>query len=142
MTTASFNFPEGCRPYAPSWEPEHIDALAREVQVIRVRIDPVQWPDGPPLWGRESFCNKRPYGLVAYSVDQYGDIVRGWFTSAADQASYDIEGLGNFGPITCPIEAVSLAHLRAGEPGVPAHLLIGARRGWPGYSEALAGLVA
>jgi hypothetical protein len=30
-----------------------------------------------------------------------------------------------------------LEHLQPGVPGIPAHLLIGADRGWPGYREAL-----
>jgi hypothetical protein len=141
-TTTRFNLPAGCRLHAPSWQSRHAAALAREVDVIRLPVDPSRWPSGAPLWARERFCTRRAAWLVAYSVDAHGRIVRGWFTSPGDQAAYDVDECGTFGPITCPIEAVSLAHLRAGEPGVPAHLLIGAERGWPGYREAVAGLVA
>lgn len=135
-------FPQGCRAHAPSWRARHAADLAREVAIIHLPIDPARWPAGGPIWGRERFCRRRRPGLVAYSVDQQGRIVRGWFASPSDHAAYAASGVGSFGPITCPIEAVALAHLQPGVPGIPAHLLIGAARNWPGYRAALSRMVS
>jgi hypothetical protein len=136
VTTATF-MPDCCRLHAPSWEPRNADALAREVEVIHLPITSSRWPAGGPLWAREQFCNRRRAGMVAYSVDHQGRIVRGWFTNAGDQAAYKVGGFGQFGPVTAPIEAVALEYLQPGVPGIPAHLLIGAQRDWPGYRDAL-----
>lgn len=143
-TTTRPSMPIGCQLHAPSWQPCHAADLAREVEVIRRPIDPSRWPAGAPLWGRERFCRRRSTaGLLAYSVDDRGRIVRGWFTNPGDQAAYIAAAheAGTFGPITCPIEAVVLEHLQPGVPGIPAHLVIGAERGWPGYRTALSRMV-
>lgn len=134
--------PPGCHLHAPSWKPRNAAALAREVEVIRLPINPARWPAGGPAWGRERFCHRRRVGLVAYSVDHQGRIVRGWFTSPRDHAAYSAGGAGTFGPVTCPIEAVALEHLQPGQPGIPAHLLIGAERDWPGYRAALSRMLS
>ena len=129
--------PPGCHLHAPSWQPRHAAALAREVQIHHVPLDPSRWPAGGPIWGRERFVRRRSAaGLVAWSTDNHGRIVRGWFSTPADQAAYAAGGCGTFGPITCPIEAVVLEHLQPGVPGIPAHLAIGAQRGWPGYRDS------
>lgn len=128
--------PEGCRTYAPSWKPRNAEALSREVVIHRLPLNPRRWRGGPPLWARERFCNKCQGALVAYSVDDAGRIVRGWFTSPSDQAEYAKGGYGLRGEITCPIEAVWLDNLQLGQPSLPAHLFIGAERGWDGYPEA------
>ena len=126
------SLPPGCHLHAPSWQPRHAAALATEVEIHHLPIDPVRWPAGGPVWGRERFCRRRDAaGLVAYSTDAHGRVVRGWFSTPDDAAVYANGG-------TCPIEAVALAHLQPGVPAIPAHLLIGAQRGWPGYAKALA----
>ena len=135
--------PSGCHLHAPSWQPRHAAALAREVEIHRLPIDPSRWPPGGPIWARERFCRRRTAaGLVAYSVDAQGRIVRGWFATPTDHATYAAGGFGAFGPITCPIEAVSLEHLQPKQPSIPAHLLIGAQRNWPGYRVALSRMVS
>ena len=109
--------PPGCRLHAPSWDPRHADALAREVAIHRLPISraPGPWPEGRPIWGRERFCHRRSAsGLLAYSTDLRGRMVRGWFSNPADHAAYAINGSGTFGPITCPIEAVALELLAPG----------------------------
>ncbi len=141
MTTRPF-MPECCRLHAPSWAACNAASLSSEVELIRLPIDPDCWPDGGPIWARERFCNRLSPGLVAYSIDKRGRIIRGWFTNPRDIAAYAAGGCGQFGPITCPIEAVSLQHLRVGKPGIPGHLLIGAEKGWPGYREALSRMVS
>ncbi len=129
--------PPGCHLHAPSWQPRHAAALAREVAIHHTPLDPSRWPAGAPRWGRERFVQRRSAaGLVAWSTDTHGRIVRGWFSTPADQAAYAAGGAGTFGPITCPIEAVVLEHLQPGVPGIPAHLAIGAQRGWPGYRDS------
>ncbi len=131
-TTSRPSMPPGCHLHAPSWRPRHAADLAREVAIIHLLIEPARWPAGGPVWGRERFCRRRDAaGLVAYSTDAHGRVVRGWFSTPDDAAVYANGG-------TCPIEAVALAHLQPGVPGIPAHLLIGAQRGWPGYAKALA----
>ena len=140
-TLATF-LPPGCHLHAPSWQPRNAAALASESEVIHLPINPARWPKGDPLWGRERFCHRRRPGLIAYSVDQHGHIVRGWFASPRDVAAYAAGGFGTFGPLTCPIEAVALTHLQPGVPGIPAHLLIGAERNWPGYRAALSRMVS
>ena len=125
--------PDCCWLHAPSWAASNAAALAREVEIIHLPIDPARWPDGAPVWGRERFCHRLGPGLVAYSVDSRGHIVRGWFTNPRDVAAYAAGG-------SCPIEAVSLQHLQAGKPSIPGHLLIGAAKGWPGFEDALAKL--
>ena len=138
-TTSRPSMPPGCHLHAPSWRPRHAADLAREVAIIHLLIDPARWPAGGPVWGRERFCRRRDAAnLLAYSVDQHGRVVRGWFATPRDVAAYAAGGVGMFGRLTCPIEAVALAQLQPGVPGIPAHLLIGAQRGWPGYAEALA----
>ena len=141
MTTRPF-LPPGCHLHAPSWKARNAAALALEVEIIRLPLNRVRWPAGGPIWGREQFCQRRRDGLVAYSVDQQGRIVRGWFTNAGDQAAYQVGGFGQFGPVTAPIEAVTLEHLQPGVPGIPAHLLIGAERDWPGYRNALSRMLS
>ena len=137
--------PPGCHLHAPSWDPLHADALAREVAIHRLPISRARgpWPEGRPIWGRERFCHRRSaLGLLAYSTDSRGRMIRGWFSNPADHAAYAIGGSGTFGPITCPIEAVALELLAPGCPGIPGHLVIGAERGWPGYREALSRMVS
>lgn len=130
--------PPGCRLHAPSWLPRNADALAREVAIHHLPVDPSRWPAGGPLWGRERFIRRRtPYGLLAYSTDAHGRVVRGWFSYPADHAAYLAGGEGMPGPLTAPIEAAWLAALEPGQPSLPAHLWIGAQRDWPGYREAL-----
>lgn len=134
--------PQGCRLRAPSWEPQNVAALAREVEVIHNPIETRRWPAGRPTWGRERFCSRPTRaGLVAYSIDSGGQIIRGWVTSPCDQAAYLAGGYGMPGPMTCPIEAVWLDLLAPGLPGFPGHLFIGAERQWPGYGEAAAKLL-
>jgi hypothetical protein len=134
--------PLGCHLHAPSWEVRNAEALDREVAIHHIAIDPTDWLGGAPRWGRERFCRRRSPGLLAYSTDSRGRIIRGWFSNPTDQAAYAAGGSGSFGQITCPIEAVVLEHLQPGVPGIPAHLLIGADRGWPGYREALSRMVS
>ena len=38
-------------------------------------------------------------------------------------------------------EGEALQHLQVGKPSIPAHLAIGAAKGWPGYADALAAMV-
>jgi hypothetical protein len=138
--------PVGCHLHAPSWDPRNAAALAREVEIHYLHVTPAKgrtpWPPGGPAWGRERFCHRRTAaGMLAYSTDSRGRIIRGWFSNPTDHAAYAAGGSGSFGPITCPIEAVVLEHLQPGVPGIPAHLLIGADRGWPGYREALSRMV-
>ena len=132
--------PDCCWLHAPSWAASNAAVLAREVEIIRLPVDPDCWPDGGPTWGRERFCNRLSPGLVAYSIDKRGHTVRGWFNTPRDMAAYAAGGFGQFGPITCPIEAASLQHLQVGKPSIPAHLVIGAEKGWPGFEDALAKL--
>ena len=139
--------PPGCHLHAPSWDPLHADALAREVAIHQLPITSAKgrtaWPNGGPIWGRERFCHRRSaLGLLAYSTDSRGRMIRGWFSNPADHAAYAIGGSGTFGPVTCPIEAVALELLAPGCPGIPGHLVIGAERGWPGYREALSRMVS
>ena len=133
--------PHCCWLHAPSWAACNAVALSSEVRIIRLPIDPDCWPDGAPVWGRERFCHRLSPGLVAYSVDSRSRIIRGWFNTPRDMAAYAAGGFGQFGPITCPIEAASLKHLQVGKPSIPAHLAIGAAKGWPGYADALAAMV-
>jgi len=84
----------------------------------------------------ERFCRRRTNaGLVAYSTDSRGRIIRGWFTSPSDQAAYAAGGYEMPCPLTCLIEAVWLELLAPGLPGFPVHLFIRAEREWPGYSS-------
>ncbi len=137
------SLPPGCHLHAPSWQPRHAAALVREVEIHHLPIDPARWPAGGPRWGRERFIRRRrPGSLLAFSTDAHGRVVRGWFSTPADHAAYAAGGFGTFGPLTCPIEAVALEHLQPGVPGIPAHLLIGAERGWPGYREAVSRMVS
>ena len=127
--------PHCCWLHAPSWAACNAVALSSEVRIIRLPIDPDCWPDGAPVWGRERFCHRLSPGLVAYSIDKRGRIIRGWFNTPRDVAAYAAGG-------SCPIEAVSLKHLQAGKPSIPGHLLIGAAKGWPGFEDALAKLAS
>ena len=130
--------PYGCRLHAPSWHPRHAAELAREVAVHHLPVDLVSWPGGGPLWARERFIrSRRGAGLIAYSVDDHNRVIRGWFSTPADHVAYSAGGAGTFGPVTCPIEAAWLASLQPGQPSLPAHLWIGAARGWPDYEAAL-----
>ena len=133
--------PHCCWLHALSWAACNAVALSSEVRIIRLPIDPDCWPDGAPVWGRERFCHRLSPGLVAYSVDSRSRIIRGWFNTPRDMAAYAAGGFGQFGPITAPIEAASLQHLQVGKPSIPAHLAIGAAKGWPGYADALAAMV-
>ena len=38
--------PPGCHLHAPSWQPRHAAALATEVEIHHLPIDPVRWPAG------------------------------------------------------------------------------------------------
>ena len=134
--------PHCCWLHAPSWAACNAVALSSEVRIIRLPIDPDCWPDGAPVWGRERFCHRLSPGLVAYSVDSRSRIIRGWFNTPRDMAAYAAGGFGQFGPITAPIEAASLQHLQVGKPSIPAHLAIGAAKGWPGFEDALAKLAS
>ena len=129
-----------CRLHSPSWAACNAASLSSEVRIIRLPVDPDCWPDGGPTWGRERFCNRLSPGLVAYSIDKRGHTVRGWFNTPRDMAAYAAGGFGQFGPITAPIEAAWLQHLQVGRPSIPAHLVIGAEKGWPGFEDALAKL--
>ena len=140
MTTRPSSVPHCCWLHAPSWAACNAVALSSEVRIIRLPIDPDCWPDGAPVWGRERFCHRLSPGLVAYSVDSRSRIIRGWFNTPRDMAAYAAGGFGQFGPITAPIEAASLQHLQVGKPSIPAHLVIGAEKGWPGFEDALAKL--
>ena len=132
--------PKGCRLHAPSWDECHAAVLAQEVAIHRLHISPakgqIPWPPGGPVWARERFgCSSIASGMVAYSTDEHGRIIRGWFTNPTDQASYLVGGFGMPGPLTCPIEAVWLELLAPGLPGFPGHLFIGAERQWPGCCD-------
>lgn len=133
------HLPDGCRLHARSWDPRYAAALAQEVEIHRLHKRPAKgqtsWPPGGPTWGRERFCCRRrtAAGLVAYSTDSRGRIIRGWFTNPTDHAAYAAGGGGMPGPLTCPNEGVWLELLAPGLPGFPGHLFIGAERQWPGY---------
>lgn len=138
----SLHLPPGCCLHAPSWQPRYAAALAREVEIHYLHSTTAKgrtpWPPGGPQWGRERFCHRRTaYGMVAYSTDSRGRIIRGWFSNPTDHAAYLTGGEEMPGPLTSPIEAVWLAALQPGQPSLPAHLFIGAQRDWPGYREAL-----
>ena len=139
------HLPQGCRLHAPSWSDRHAAALAQEVAIHRLHVTPAKgrtpWPPGGPIWGRERFCRRRTaYGMVAYSTDSRGRIIRGWFANPTDHTAYAAGGFGTFGPLTCPIEGVWLELLAPGLPGFPGHLFIGAERQWPGYCAVAADL--
>jgi hypothetical protein len=40
------SLPPGCHLHAPSWQPRHAAALATEVEIHHLPIDPVRWPAG------------------------------------------------------------------------------------------------
>lgn len=67
-------------------------------------------------WAREYFVRRRRgiTGLVAYSTDKKGNVVRIWKLRPGDVEIY--RSLGN----TCPIEAVWLDALEPRIPGIPA----------------------
>lgn len=140
------HFPQGCHLHAPSWDARHAAALAQEVAIHHLHVTPAKgrtpWPSGSPIWGRERFCHRRrpAAGMVAYSTDARGRIIRGWFATPTDHAAYAAGGYGMPGPLTCPIEAVWLELLAPGLPGFPGHLFIGAERQWPGYCAVAADL--
>lgn len=139
------HLPQGCRLHAPSWKDRNAAALAQEVAIHRVHKTPAKgrtpWPSGGAIWGREQFCRRRTaHGMVAYSTDSRGRIVRGWFATPTDHTAYAAGGEGMPGPLTCPIEAVWLELLAPGLPGFPGHLFIGAERQWPGYCAVAADL--
>jgi hypothetical protein len=52
-TTSRPSMPPGCHLHAPSWQPRNAAALATEVEIHHLPIDPARWPAGGPR-GRRS----------------------------------------------------------------------------------------